>query len=190
MLKSKWENLAAAARRNMRAVVVCACVLALGVLSLGLKLAHNQATAAALVSYDALREARHDKSLTRGEFRQALVTLVRRKPEAIAEMQGRDIRMVFGNPQQVRRDRGVHVWQYRTDQCVIDVYMREERGTEARLKAVHHALRKRRLIKVNAGSDTSAGKNGLTARQRSQCLRAAFRNHDPGQGGQSYASLE
>ena len=182
--------MAAAVKRNIRIVLLCVVVFTLGTSAVGVRFMNTQATAAATASYDVLKSARHDKTFARNDFRQALKALVRRKADALGTMQGRDIRLVLGNPQQVRRDHGVHVWQYRTDSCVLDIYMRKTGGQGAKLQAAHHDIRKRRHIKVNSSDDNKVGQNRLTAQQRSRCLTKAFRNFDPEQGGQSYASLD
>ena len=192
MIYSTWKNLAAATMRNMRLVVFCAFILVLSAVALGVKfsLLHNSATAAATMNYDVLKRSRHDESIQRNEFRQALKRLVRRKDDALSAMRGRDIRLVFGNPQQVRRDAHVHVWQYRTDDCLIDIYMRETSGNNTKLQAAHHDMRERRLIKVNGRGGAGDARNDFSDMQRSTCLTTAFRNYDPEEGGQSYASLE
>ena len=193
MIYRTCENLVVIARRNVRMVGLCVCMLVLGAVFLGIKLSHNQATAAAKLSYAQLQATRgnnDNSTLSRPDFRQALKQLVRSKTNAINRMQGRDIRLLFGNPQQVRRDHGIHVWQYSTDDCLIDIYMREISRQGAKLQAAHHEMRKRRLIKVNSSDKNRIDPDALTAAQQDRCLGEIFRNDDPDHGGQNYASLE
>ncbi|MDV7341686.1 hypothetical protein RYZ26_18945 [Terasakiella sp. A23] len=48
-------------------------------------------------------------------------------PEKLVGMSEFDVKRALGNPGFVRKDKGVEIWQYHTDNCILDLFLYESR---------------------------------------------------------------
>lgn len=78
--------------------------------------------------------------------------MVRRDSSALKNMMDVDLRIAFGDPGLKREEGGVEVWQYRSGECVMDVYFQEPAPTHTGGReiapldyahVVHYELRRR-----------------------------------------------
>lgn len=60
------------------------------------------------------------------------------RPARLVGLSERDVTRTLGDPNFVRRDKGVEIWQYKNDDCILDLFLYEEAG---RLSVDHTELR-------------------------------------------------
>lgn len=73
----------------------------------------------------------------------AMQAALTQKPDNIRHLTTMDIKLAMAEPDLDRKDGRSHVWQYRTESCVLDVYWRQ--GGK-RQKVSHYEFRARRAI--------------------------------------------
>ncbi|SCA56421.1 exported hypothetical protein [Candidatus Terasakiella magnetica] len=49
------------------------------------------------------------------------------RPEKLVGMSAFDVKQTLGLPSFVRKDNGVEIWQYRTQNCILDLFLYEDR---------------------------------------------------------------
>lgn len=69
---------------------------------------------------------------------------------------GQDIQSLLKTPSLVRQDLPVTIWQYRSENCVLDVYFKSPSRDVLNTKAVHYELRGRDKAQVINALDCSA----------------------------------
>jgi hypothetical protein len=60
-------------------------------------------------------------------------------PEKLVGMSSRDIRQALGQPSFVRKDKGVEIWQYHSQTCILDLFLYE--SSTKKLTVDHSELR-------------------------------------------------
>jgi len=50
------------------------------------------------------------------------------KPSQLIGMQGLDVEQTLGKPSFVRRDKGVEIWQYKSENCILDLFLYKDTG--------------------------------------------------------------
>lgn len=78
-----------------------------------------------------------------GESIVSLRAFVRSNPDNILRMVGRDISVLLEEPELVRADFPTVVWQYRKDNCVLDVYFASSAEDVLDAPVVHYEARYR-----------------------------------------------
>jgi hypothetical protein len=73
-------------------------------------------------------------------YGRALRERLARAPDTLLNLRDADILFAFAQPQLRRMEGPVRLWQYRTENCVMDVYFREQGKA---LSVVHYELRPR-----------------------------------------------
>lgn len=63
-----------------------------------------------------------------------------RNPEALLKLSGFDVRLAFVKPDLVRSDGDIEVWQFRTGDCVLDIFVSED---GKRNDVIHYEMRTR-----------------------------------------------
>lgn len=92
---------------------------------------------------------------------------VKGNPEALLKLKGAQVTLLFSTPGLQRHEGTMNVWQYRTDSCVLDLYVADG-GHGA---VVHYETRAR----VKASFSDAGGMNETAARD---CVRSVFMGHD------------
>ena len=105
------------------------------------------------------RDAQNSVSQKRG-FRRAVLN----NHENMMTLTGGQVRSILNQPELVRRDLPTVVWQYRTDECVLDVYFTSSTTRLDNTPVAHYEVRGREdakeyaadqclgtLIRANAG---------------------------------------
>lgn len=96
-----------------------------------------------------------------------VVAQVKGNPDALLKLKGAQISMLFSTPGLQRHEGAMNVWQYRTDSCVLDLYVAD--GGHGRV--VHYETRAR----VKASQSDEDALDMTAARD---CVRAMFMGHD------------
>lgn len=60
------------------------------------------------------------------------------RPAKLVGVDGFDVEEALGKPDFIRKDDGVEIWQYRTAQCILDLFLYQKRG---HLSVDHSELR-------------------------------------------------
>ena len=77
-------------------------------------------------------------------MKRALRSRLQENSDAILALNGHDIAQIFDEPALVRRDMPTTIWQYRNDECVLDVYFTSgESGDVSQADVVHYEMRDR-----------------------------------------------
>jgi len=69
-------------------------------------------------------------------------------PDKLIGLDGFDVEQALGKPDFIRKDSGVEIWQYRTDKCILDLFLYA--GGGAHMQVSHTELRGH-LPKTRAG---------------------------------------
>ena len=56
-------------------------------------------------------------------FAASLEDIVVNNPDDIAKFVGYDVRLMMGDPELRRYDRPASIWQFTSDQCILDIYL-------------------------------------------------------------------
>ena len=86
--------------------------------------------------------------------------------QAILNLTGGDIQAVLSEPEMVRQDSPTIVWQYRNENCVLDVFFTTADQNALSAPAVHYEMRSRK----DASADQDIQKN---------CMRSLLRRGSP-----------
>ncbi len=78
-----------------------------------------------------------------GAERKNIRHFVRSNPDSLLRMSGQDIALVLNEPELVRQDYPTVVWQYRGDNCVLDVYFASMEEDVSEAPIVHYEIRSR-----------------------------------------------
>lgn len=70
----------------------------------------------------------------------------------LGELQGASVRAALDEPEMVRTDLPTIVWQYRSDQCVLDIYFKSDEQEATFANVIHYEMRHR-----EAGNENFAG---------------------------------
>ncbi len=92
---------------------------------------------------------------------------VKGNPAALLKLKGAQISLLFSKPGLQRHEGDMNVWQYRTDSCVLDVYVADS----GRGNVVHYETRAR--VKASRSDDDALD---MTAAR--DCVRSVFMGHD------------
>lgn len=87
------------------------------------------------------------------EFSPAQLHYIRRALNSnfdnISKLQGATVRAALDAPEMVRADLPTVVWQYRSDQCVLDIYFKSEEEVADFANVVHYEMRHRDATSSN-----------------------------------------
>lgn len=92
---------------------------------------------------------------------------VKGDPDALLRLTGAQIGLLFSTPGLLRHEGVMNVWQYRTDDCVLDIYVADS----GRGKVVHYETRAR--VKAS-----HTGETVLDVVAVRDCVRSVFMGHD------------
>ena len=92
---------------------------------------------------------------------------IRNNPEVLLKMNGMQVAAIFSTPGLQRAEGDMGIWQYRTDSCVMDLYIADS-GTGT---VTHYEMRTR--VKVSAGQDDT-----FNQAARRDCVKSVFNGHD------------
>ncbi|MFN3701191.1 MAG: hypothetical protein ACK4VI_06685 [Alphaproteobacteria bacterium] len=112
----------------------------------GLEISRAEATVAAV----GLPEA--GRNFTASQ-RRNLQRAIAFNPDNIEKMHGETIRAALQEPELVRADLPTVVWQYRTENCVLDVYFRTQTADVTLAPVVHYEVRSRSFEESAATPD-------------------------------------
>ena len=76
-------------------------------------------------------------------YREDMRTLLVKEPEQIKMLLGQDFQLIMDQPDLERRDAMVTMWQYRSDDCVLDVYFKPAEEQDY-APVTHYEIRARR----------------------------------------------
>lgn len=112
-----------------------------------------------------------------------LKSLLMKDPENIKMLLGQDFRLVMDKPDLARNDSMITVWQYRTQQCVLDVYLQPTEDTDY-AQVMHYELRPRRKAMLVAPTKISAEGVGVQSpsisdQAKRACMKALISRHSP-----------
>lgn len=96
-----------------------------------------------------------------------LAAQVKGNPAALLKLKGAQISMIFNKPGLQRHEGTMNVWQYRTNSCVLDLYVADG----GRGPVVHYETRAR--VKASRSDDDAM--DNTAARD---CVRSVFLGHD------------
>lgn len=68
---------------------------------------------------------------------------IRRDPENILGFTGRDVHAALNAPELVRKDAPTIVWQYRNEDCILDLYFTTSKNDAADAPVVYYEMRSR-----------------------------------------------
>lgn len=83
---------------------------------------------------------------------QALRNLVMNKPDALLKLDSGDILIGFSMPDLQRREGTLQIWQYRTGDCVLDIFFDGGKGAESVQPVIHYEVRPRQKARLNGKS--------------------------------------
>jgi hypothetical protein len=73
-----------------------------------------------------------------------LIRTVGYRADNLLEMNAQDVRALLRNPEMVREDVPVMIWQYRTAECVLDIYFEAQDESDMEAPVIHYEIRERR----------------------------------------------
>ena len=94
-----------------------------------------------------------------GRYARTLAALLRDDPRTFLRMMADDVKLILDEPDLRRADGPIAVWQYRSETCVLDVYLsaiENEKSHNDTLRVVDYEARPRvkaRLIEIAAGGN-------------------------------------
>jgi hypothetical protein len=92
-------------------------------------------------------------------------------PDSLLKLTEDEVSYIFGRPSMERRDADAHIWQYKSNACVVDVYFYEQPGMTHGYNVAHVDFRmKEQLVPGIAVNDEAP-----SARRQSECLRKLAR---------------
>jgi len=158
-------------RRSFPTAVLLACAasfLPVGIMG-GVKLTNSITANNAMAATRAMLPE-HDISdilsaRERAHYASTLNGLIADQPDKILDLIGPDILVMYDEPDLQRQDGGFDIWQYRTDLCVLDVYLDNAADTGM---VMHYEVRPRKLA--------AFGAEGQHERQadHARCLQSLF----------------
>jgi len=92
-------------------------------------------------------------------------SIVQNDPKALMKLNNQEISYLFGKPTFSRKDADARVWQYKTNNCVIDVYFYEE-GKGAQSPVSYVDMRFKEELFPGSQSKTS-----VSQEEQSRCLQ-------------------
>lgn len=107
-----------------------------------------------------------------GRLSRQFAAQVKGSPASLLKLKGAQIGMIFSAPGLQRHEGDMDVWQYRTDDCVLDLYIADN----GRGQVVHYETRTR-----------ASGVGNMDAAAVRDCVRAVLNGHD-GQKSLVFAS--
>ncbi len=91
---------------------------------------------------------------------------VKGNPAAFLKLSGPQVAMIFNKPGLQRTEGDMGVWQYRTHDCVLDLYIADKGNGSV----THYETRSR--------SKASGGDNAMDQATRRECVKSVFNGHD------------
>lgn len=85
------------------------------------------------------------------QYTQSLRKHIVRNTEFMMKMIGQDINILFGAPDLVRRDGEIVSFHYKSDNCLMDVYV--QGSEEQSAPVIHYEFRSRKTATMNFGKD-------------------------------------
>lgn len=73
----------------------------------------------------------------------ALQVAMIQTPENISKLTADDVKLALSSPDFSRQDGGNHMWQYRTDACVLDIFWKQDKAEKS---VSHFEFRQRRSV--------------------------------------------
>jgi hypothetical protein len=98
---------------------------------------------------------------------QALHNLVESKPDALLALVSQDILIGFSQPDLQRQEGNLQIWQYRTGECVLDIFFDGSKGGDNNQRVIHYEVRPRQTAYLN-----ERNMNDGTAPDPVHCLRS------------------
>ncbi len=109
------------------------------------KPAHASVSAASLVQTLNTEKA---KELYHDWRRNNMRALVAAKPEKMKQLTGTDALKIMGEPELIRKDGTTQSWQYRTQNCVIDLFWVNGASDVSQIPVYHYEIRSRGDLKA------------------------------------------
>lgn len=91
---------------------------------------------------------------------------VKGNPEAFLKLSGPQVAMIFNKPGLQRTEGDMGVWQYRTHDCVLDLYIADKGNGPV----THYETRSR--------SKASRGDSAMDQTANRECVKSVFNGHD------------
>ena len=89
------------------------------------------------------------------------------EPQSLTKLSEREIAYLFGKPSLERRDADARIWQYRTDSCVVDVYLYKNDAQNNEYSVSYVDFRSGDELKIGG----PIAEKPATEKNQSRCLR-------------------
>ena len=156
-------------RAHVRALVLSAMFLVLPFLLVGSCNSLSVAALGVVAEGRFLRDnplLAHMSAREEGRYARTLADLVESDPSIFLKLLGSDVNILLDKADLVRADGPITVWQYRSDSCVLDVYLAAgDKNDTARV--VDYEARTRLKAKLGRNNDADAIDDAL-------CLRSVM----------------
>lgn len=96
-----------------------------------------------------------DAAAKRG-YADDLKKLLIKDPERISMLLGQDLQLVMGHPALERKDAMMSMWQFRSDDCVLDVYFKPTSDDWQYAPMMHYEMRKRQKARFRYDATVKA----------------------------------
>lgn len=87
----------------------------------------------------------------------------RRNPEAVLGLTGQDVRATLNEPELVRRDAPTIVWQYRNEDCILDLYFTTSKNDAAAAPVIYYEMRSREENSASGASSQECASSLVSA---------------------------
>ncbi|MCB1555891.1 MAG: hypothetical protein KDJ15_01115 [Alphaproteobacteria bacterium] len=95
-----------------------------------------------------------------------LAELVSKKPDTFLDLLAPDVLVLLDQPELTRREGSVAIWQYRSDSCVLDLFLDSRKGT-----VLHYEMRERRKAVLGDENEIAPSEDeGACFRSLLMCL--------------------
>lgn len=111
----------------------------------------------------------------RARYMRQLVTRIGDDPAAFLSLTGKEVRLLLAEPGLERREGAITVWQYRSDNCVLDVYLEAPPGRETQYVVDFEIRLRAKATFAQEGEFTP--EDDKTEAQN--CLRSVLALHSP-----------
>lgn len=93
-------------------------------------------------------------------------SIIQKDPESLMKLTKQEISFIFGEPTFARKDANARVWQYKTNNCVIDFYFYDERNAKTASPVSFVDMRFKEELYPG-----SASKGSVSTQEQSKCLQ-------------------
>lgn len=93
-------------------------------------------------------------------------SIIQNNPENLMKLTKQEISFIFGKPTFARKDAEARVWQYKTNNCVIDFYFYDERNAKNASPVSYVDMRFKEELYPG-----SASKGSVSVQEQSKCLQ-------------------